>query len=203
LAEAAGRDPVAWRLELLAERPLHAAVLRRAAEASGWDRPAPPGRARGVALHESFGSVLALVLEASLDQRRPRVHRVVCALDCGTVVNPDIVAQQLEGGVMFGLAAALHGRIDIEAGVVQQRNFPDQPLIALRDTPAIETHVLESDRPPGGVGEVAVPPVAPALAAALYRLTGRRLRDLRFGSELSGRARATACAAGGAARSAW
>jgi isoquinoline 1-oxidoreductase subunit beta len=106
------------------------------------------------------------------------VHRVVCAIDCGTVVNPGIVAQQMESGIVFGLTAALHGRIDIEGGVVRQRNFPDYPLLALRDTPRIETHLVASTRAPGGVGEPGTPPIAPAVANALFVLTGQRLREL-------------------------
>ena len=106
------------------------------------------------------------------------MHRVVCAIDCGTVVNPGIVAQQMESGIVFGLTAALYGRIDIEAGVVRQRNFPDYPLLALKDTPRIETHIVASERHPGGVGEPGTPPIAPAVANALFVLTGKRLRDL-------------------------
>jgi len=178
LAHAAGVDPVAFRLALLADMPRHAAVLQRAADAAGWGEPLPAGRARGVALHESFGSIVAQVMEVSLDDARPRVHRVVCAVDCGIVVNPAIVAQQMESGVMFGLAAALHGRIDIDAGVVRQKNLPDLPLLTLADTPLIETHIVPSTRPPSGMGEPGTPPVAPALANALFALTGQRLRRL-------------------------
>ena len=178
LAHAAGADPVAWRLVLLQDMPRHAAVLKLAADKAGWDTPAPAGRARGVALHESFGSIVAQVVEASLDEGQPRVHRVVCAIDCGTVVNPGIVAQQMESAVIFGLSAALHGRIDIDDGVVRQRNFPDQPILTLARTPAIETHIVRSEHPPTGVGEPGTPPVAPALAGALFALTGRRRRTL-------------------------
>jgi isoquinoline 1-oxidoreductase beta subunit len=110
--------------------------------------------------------------------RRPRVHRVVCAIDCGTVVNPGIVAQQMESGIVFGLTAALHGRIDIEHGAVRQSNFPDYPMLRLADCPAIETHIVPSTRAPCGVGEPGVPPIAPALANALFALTGTRLRSL-------------------------
>ncbi|HWH74633.1 MAG TPA: molybdopterin cofactor-binding domain-containing protein [Methylibium sp.] len=178
-AHAAGQDPVAWRLAALQGLPRHAAVLRLAAERAGWEQPPAAGRARGVALHESFGSIVAQVLEVSLPPGgAPRVHRVVCAADCGTVLNPGIVRQQFEGAILFGLAAALHGRIDIEAGVVRQRNYPDQPLPRLADTPPIEVHLLDSERPPAGVGEPGVPPLAPALANALFALTGRRLREL-------------------------
>jgi isoquinoline 1-oxidoreductase beta subunit len=180
LAHEAKQDPVAFRLSLLKGMPRHAAVLRLAAEKAGWNAPLPRGRARGVALHESFGSIVAEVLEASLDEtgKLPRVHRVVCAIDCGTVVNPNIVAQQMESGVIFGLTAALHGRIDIAGSVVQQTNFPSYPLLALKDTPVIETYIVPSTHAPTGVGEPATPPVAPALANALFMLTGRRLREL-------------------------
>jgi isoquinoline 1-oxidoreductase beta subunit len=183
LAHAAGRDPLAYRLALLAEAPRHRAVLQLAARQAGWPghaaaRPLPPGRARGVALHESFGSIVAQVVEASIENGAPRVHRVICAADIGTVVNPGIVAQQLEGAVIDALSAALHGRIDIEAGVVRQTNFPSYPLVRLADAPVIETHLVASTRRPGGVGEVGAPPLAPALANALFVLSGRRLREL-------------------------
>ena len=181
LAQAAGADPYAYRLALLAGLPRHAAVLTLAAEKAGWGKNSPAlakGRARGLALHESFGSIVAQVLELSSEAGRPRVHRVVCAIDCGIVVNPAIVAQQMESAVIFGLTAALFGRIDIKAGVVQQRNFPDYPLLTLAQTPVIETHLIASDRPPSGVGEPGTPPVAPALANAWFALTGERLRRL-------------------------
>jgi isoquinoline 1-oxidoreductase beta subunit len=183
LAHAASRDPVDYRLQLLKEAPRHAAVLRLAAERAGWPgfgttRPLAPGRARGVALHECFGSVVAQVVEVSIDAGKPRVHRVVCAADIGTVVNPGIVAQQLEGAVVFALSAALYGRIDIVGGVVRQTNFPSYPVVRLAESPQIETHLVDSTRPPGGVGEIGVPPLAPALANALFVLTGERLRDL-------------------------
>ncbi|WKB51015.1 xanthine dehydrogenase family protein molybdopterin-binding subunit [Eleftheria terrae] len=178
LAHAAGQDPVAFRLALLAQRPRHQAVLRLAAEKAGWSQPAAPGRGRGVALHESFGSIVAQVVEASLEQGRIRVHRVICAMDCGTVVNPNIVAQQMESAVIFGLSAALYGRIDIEQGAVKQQNFPDYRLLGLAETPVIETHLVRSSRAPSGVGEPGTPPVAPALAGALFALTGERRRSL-------------------------
>jgi isoquinoline 1-oxidoreductase beta subunit len=178
LAHAAGQDPVQFRLALLDEMPRHAAVLRRAAAEARWGQPLPAGRARGVALHESFDTIVAQVAEVSIEDGTPRVHRVVCAVDCGVVVNPGIVAQQMEGGVMFGLSAALHGRIDIERGVVRQKNFPDLPLVSMKDAPAVETHIVASTRAPTGVGEPGVPPIAPAVANALFVLTGRRLREL-------------------------
>ncbi len=178
LAHAAKQDPVAYRLSMLANMPRHAAVLKLAAEKAGWGQPLPAGRARGVALHESFDSIVAEVVEVSLNGKTPRVHRVVCAVDCGVVINPGIVAQQMESGVVFALTAALYGRIDIEASVVKQRNFPDYPLVSLKDAPIVQTHIVPSERHPGGVGEVSVPPLAPALGNALFALTGQRLRDL-------------------------
>ena len=138
----------------------------------------PPGRALGIALHESFGSIVAQVAEVSLRNGSPKVHRVVCAIDCGTVVNPTIVAQQMEGAVVFALTAALHGRIDIQDGVVQQSNFPLYPMVQLADAPVVQTWLVPSQRAPGGVGEPGVPPLAPAVANALYVLTGRRARTL-------------------------
>ena len=183
LAHEARQDPVAYRLALLKDAPRHHAVLLLAAQRAGWPGygtapPLAPGRARGVALHESFGSIVAEVVEASIEGGVPRVHRVVCAADVGTVVNPGIVAQQLESAVIFALSAALHGRIDIEGGVVKQTNFPTYPVVRLADSPVIETHLVASTRWPGGVGEIGTPPLAPALANALFVLTGKRVREL-------------------------
>lgn len=178
LATAAGQDPLTFRLSLLEQQPRHTAVLQLAAERAGWGSALPPGRARGLALHESFGSIVAQVVEVGLVDGKPRVIRVVCAADVGTVVNPAIVAQQLEGAIVFGLCAALHQRIDIRSGIVQQQNFHDYRLLGLAETPRIETYLVESDRPPGGVGEPGTPPVAPAVANALYALTGQRQRSL-------------------------
>ncbi|TFY98270.1 xanthine dehydrogenase family protein molybdopterin-binding subunit [Ramlibacter humi] len=178
LAAEAKVDPVEFRRRLLKDAPRYLAVLDAAARQAGWGTPLAPGRARGVALHESFGSVVAEVAEVSLEQGRPRVHRVVCAIDCGTVVNPGIVAQQMESAVVFALSAALSGRIDIKGGVVQQRNYPDAPLVTLARAPKVETVVVPSGRSPSGVGEPGVPPLAPAVANAVFALTGRRLRRL-------------------------
>ena len=183
LAHEAKQDPVAYRLALLKDAPRHHAVLLLAAQRAGWPgygsaQPLAPGRARGVALHESFGSIVAEVVEVSIEGGVPRVHRVVCAADVGTVVNPGIVAQQLESAVIFALSAALYGRIDIDGGIVKQTNFPSYPVIRLADSPHVETHLVASTRPPGGVGEIGTPPLAPALANALFALTGKRLREL-------------------------
>ncbi len=178
LAQAAGQDPLRFRLSLLDDMPRHAAVLKLAAEKSDWGASMPRGRARGIALHESFGTIVAQVVEASLDGATPRVRRVVCAVDCGVAVHPAGVAQQMESAVIYGLSAALFGRIDIEDGVVRQKNFPDHPVLTMAQTPAIETHVVPSALAPTGMGEPGLPPVAPALANALFALTGRRLREL-------------------------
>jgi isoquinoline 1-oxidoreductase beta subunit len=178
LAFEARQDPIAFRLALLNDAPRHVAVLKLAAEKAGWATPPPAGVARGVALHESFGSIVAQVAEVTLVNGKPRVLRVVCAADVGTVINPGIVAQQMESGIVFGLSAALYGRIDIEASAVRQRNFPDYPMLRLADTPRIETYLVPSTRSPGGVGEPGTPPAAPALANALFVLTGNRARSL-------------------------
>jgi len=178
LAHIAKQDPVLFRLGLLREMPRHAAVLKLAADKAGWGRALPAGVARGVALHESFGSIVAQVAEVSLEGGAPRVQRVVCAIDCGVAVNPGLVAQQMESGIVFGLTAALYGRVDIEGGVVKQKNFPDHPLLTLAQTPRIETHIVPSTQAPGGVGEPGTPPIAPAVANALFVLTGKRLREL-------------------------
>ncbi len=178
LAHEAKQDPVAFRLSLLTDMPRYAAVLKLAADKAGWGQPLPAGHAHGVALHESFGSIVAQVAEVSLLDGKPRVHRVVCAADIGTVVNPGIVAQQMEGAVIFGLSAALWGRVDIVGGVVQQTNFPNYPVVTLADSPRVETYLVASANPPAGVGEPGTPPIAPAVANALFVLTGKRVRAL-------------------------
>jgi len=178
LAVETRQDPLSLRRRLLQDAPRHLAVLNLAADKAGWDRALPAGQARGIALHESFGSIVAQVAEVSLVNGQPRVHRVVCAIDCGTVVNPGIVAQQMESSVVFALTAALYGRVDIHEGVVQQKNFPDVPMLRLAQAPLVQTYLVESTRSPGGVGEPGVPPLAPAVANAFFALTARRLRDL-------------------------
>jgi len=178
LAAAAGTDPVAFRRRLLARAPRHLAVLELAVQRSDWARPLPAGRARGVALHESFGSVVAQVVELSIARGKPKVQRVTCAIDCGQVVNPATVAQQMEGSVVFALSAALYGQVHVRQGQVQGGNFSAHPLLPLGDAPVVSTHIVPSHRPPAGVGEPGVPPLAAALANALYALTGRRVRRL-------------------------
>ena len=175
VAHAAGQDGVAYRRALLARHPRHLAVLEAAVRAAG---EAASGRAHGVALHQSFGSIVAQVAEVSVEGTDIRVHRVVCAIDCGIVVNPNIVAQQMESAVVFGLSAALAGEITIQDGRVQQSNFGDYPVLRMDRTPVVETIIVPSAEPPEGVGEPGVPPLAPAVAAAVFALTGKRLRSL-------------------------
>jgi isoquinoline 1-oxidoreductase beta subunit len=175
VAHAAGKDPVAFRRALLAQHPRHLAALDAALARAGT--PAP-GRAHGVAVHQSFGSVAAQVAEVSVEGKEIRVHRVVCAVDCGMVVNPNIVAQQMESAVVFGLSAALMGEITVKDGRVQQSNFNDYPVLRIDRAPEVETIVMPSAEPPEGAGEPGVPPIAPAVAAAVFKLTGQRLRSL-------------------------
>jgi isoquinoline 1-oxidoreductase beta subunit len=175
-AHRTGRDPVALRLALLKDRPRHQAVLR--ALALLWASPPASGRFRGTAVHECFGSVVAQSAEISLTGGLLRVHRVVCAVDCGTALDPDGVRAQIEGGIIFGLTAALHGEITLQNGRVQQENLDSYRLLALRDTPEIEVVIVASDAAPGGVGEVGVPPIAPALSNAIFAGTGQPVTRL-------------------------
>lgn len=178
LAYKAGQDPLAFRQSLLQQAPRYLAVLNLAADKAAWGSPLPQGRARGIALHESFGSIVAQVAEVSLEDGQPRVHKVVCAVDCGTAINPGLVAQQMESAVVFALTAALHGRIDITEGVVQQSNFHNYPMVGLAQAPVVQTWLVPSSRAPSGVGEPGVPPLAPAVSNALFVLTRKRLRTL-------------------------
>jgi CO/xanthine dehydrogenase Mo-binding subunit len=178
LAHAAGKDPFALRRELLARHPRHKGVLELAAARAGWGAPLPAGVGRGIAVHHSFHSYCAQVIEASVDGNRVRVHRVVAAIDCGRVVNPGLVAAQLESAVIFGLSAALKQQVTFRRGRVQETNFHTYRALRMFESPAIETHIVSSQEPPTGVGEPGVPPVAPALCNAIFAATGRRLRTL-------------------------
>ena len=179
MAHAAGKDPYQFRRDLLPDGSRHKAVLERAAKEAGWGTPLPAGHVRGIAFQESFQTIVAQVVEVSLDASgAPKVHRVVCAADCGTVVNPDGARAQVESGVIYGLTAALFGEITIEDGAVVQENFPDYDAVRLAQTPKIEVHFVESDAPFGGLGEPGTPCIAPAVANALFTLTGTRARTL-------------------------
>ena len=179
LAHAAGKDPFEFRNALLGKHPRHKRVLEFVAEKAGWGKALSNGRGRGLAVHESFGSYVAQVAEVSISKDRGlRVHRVVCAVDCGPVVNPDIVRAQMEGGIVFGLTAALYGEITFEKGRVRQGNFHDYPMLRMHEMPQIEVHIVPSEDKMGGAGEVGVPPVAPAVANAVFALTSKRIRRL-------------------------
>ncbi|MEO8507854.1 MAG: xanthine dehydrogenase family protein molybdopterin-binding subunit [Betaproteobacteria bacterium] len=184
LAVAAGKDPVDFRRGMLAKHPRHLAALELAADKAGWGKPLPAGKAgekrgRGVAVHESFGTVVAQVAEVTVDKdSKFRVDRVVCAVHCGVAVNPDVVRAQMEGGIGFGLTAALYGKITLKDGIVEQSNFHDYPLLRINEMPAIDVHIVPSTDKPSGVGEPGVPVIAPALANALAAATGKRLRTL-------------------------
>jgi isoquinoline 1-oxidoreductase beta subunit len=180
LAHSAGQDSLAYRRRLLKDHPRHLGVLNLAAEKAGWGRSLSTGRFRGIAVHESFGSYVAQVAEISIDGGRPRVHRVVCAVDCGVCVNPAGVEAQIQGGVVFGLTAALYGELTFKQGRVEQSNFHDYPMLRMREAPAVEVHIMPSTEKSGGVGEPGVPPIAPAVANAVFTATGKRLRRLPF-----------------------
>ncbi len=178
LAEAAGQDPVEFRRAILANAPRHLGVLNLAAEKAGWGTPLPAGKARGVAVHESFGSFVAEVAEVSIEGGKPRVHRVVVAVDCGLAINPDIVRMQMESCVAYGLSAALYGAITLKDGAVAQGNFNDYQVLRINEMPKVEVHIVPSAEAPTGVGEPGTPPIAPAVTNALYRLAGKRIRSL-------------------------
>jgi isoquinoline 1-oxidoreductase beta subunit len=175
IAQASHQDGVSLRRSLLKNHPRHLAVLNAAVTLAGQP---PAGRAHGVALHQSFGSIVAEVAEVSIEEGKIRVHRISCAVDCGMVVNPDGVKQQIESAVTYGLSAALFGEITIRDGQVVQKNFHDYPMLRMDQSPAIDVVLIKSDEPPEGVGEPATPPVAPAVANAVFALTGQRLRSL-------------------------
>jgi isoquinoline 1-oxidoreductase beta subunit len=183
LAAEAGVDPVAFRLSLLEAHPRHRAVLERAAALGGWGTPPAAGRSRGVALHESFGSIVAEVVEIALEGASLKVHHVACAVDCGVVVNPDTVVAQMKGGIVYGLTGALFGRITIEKGRVVEGNFDTYPMLHLAEAPAIDIEIIASGGPVGGVGEPSTPPVAPALANAIFAATGTRIRTLPIAAQ--------------------
>jgi isoquinoline 1-oxidoreductase beta subunit len=179
LAHAAGKDPYEYRRALLGKHSRHRKVLELAAEKAGWGGPLPEGRGRGIAVHESFGSFLAQVAEVSVSREgKLRVHRVVCAIDCGPVVNPDTIRAQMEGAIAFGLTAMLYGEITFERGRVKQRNFHNYPMLRINEMPEVEVHIVSSADSMGGVGEPGVPPVAPAVGNAIFALTGKRIRRL-------------------------
>ena len=182
LAAAAGRDPVAFRLAHLGESPRHAAVLKAVAGDARWDEASPAGFAKGVALHESFGSIVGMVVEAGVVDGAVVLRRVWSAVDCGRAINPDSVRAQIEGGALHGLCAAINARITFADGRAEQTNFDGYPILRLIETPAMSTRIMDSGAPLGGIGEPGTPPAAPALANALAAATGVRARTLPLGA---------------------
>jgi isoquinoline 1-oxidoreductase beta subunit len=179
LAHKAGKDPVAFRLSMLDKAPRLQAALKLAADKAGWGSPLPPRCGRGVAVQPSFASWIATVAEVGVDDEGAvALRRVVCAVDTGVAVNPDTIAAQLQGGIIFGLTAALYGEITVAGGRVQQSNFHDYRMLRIDETPSIEVHVIPSGEAPGGIGETGTVAAMPALANAIFAATGKRLRRL-------------------------
>jgi isoquinoline 1-oxidoreductase beta subunit len=179
LAIAAKQDPVAYRRGLLSKNPRAKAVLELAAEQAGWGQALPKGTGRGVAVQFAFGSYMAQVADVEVGKEgEVRVRRVVCAVDCGTVVNPDTVRAQIESGIIFGISAALHGAITLKDGRVEQSNFNNYPVVRMNEAPVIEIHIVKSGEAPGGMGEPGTSALAPAVTNAIYAAAGKRLRKL-------------------------
>ena len=179
LAAAAKADPLQYRLDLLDKHPRAKAVLQAAASKAGWGQPLPAGVKRGIALAESFGSLVAEVAEVSVAaDGTPKVHRVVAAVDCGQTVNPQTIARQIEGAIVYGLTAALYGQITLKDGRVEQSNFHDYPVLRMNEMPKVEVHIIPSMAAPGGIGEPGTPPIAPAVTNAIFAATGVRIRKL-------------------------
>ena len=178
LAKAAGQDPLVYRRGLLKASPRHLGALELACAKAGWATPPPAGRFRGMAVHQSFESYVAQVAEVSVDKGKIRVHRVVCAIDCGVCINPAGVTAQVASAIVYGLSAALYGEITLKNGRVQQGNFDDYPILSMHEMPKVEVHIVDSGEKSGGVGEPGLPPIAPAVANAVFAATGKRLRQL-------------------------
>jgi isoquinoline 1-oxidoreductase beta subunit len=179
LAWAAGRDPLEFRTLMLAGKPRHLAALKKAAEMAGWGKPPPAGHARGLAVHESFGSIVAECAEVSITpDKEIRVHDVWAAVDCGLAVNPLGVEAQIQGAISYGLGAALHSAVTLKDGQVEQSNFHDYLVLRMPEMPHVEVAIIASEAMMGGIGEPGTPPIAPAVANAVYALTKQRLRSL-------------------------
>jgi isoquinoline 1-oxidoreductase beta subunit len=181
IAHAAGKDPFAFRQAMLEHHPRHKAVMELAAKAAGWGNPLPKGKGRGIAVAEAFGTYVAQVAEVTVGPNGDiKVDRVVCAVDCGTPINPDVIVAQMEGGIGFGLGAALYGAITLKDGKVEQTNFDGYQVLRIDEMPKVEVHVVQSPEAPTGVGEPGVAPIGPAVANAVFAATGKRLRVLPF-----------------------
>jgi isoquinoline 1-oxidoreductase subunit beta len=179
------RDPYELRKELLKNHSRLLRVLNVVAEKAAWQNPLPRGVGRGIAVHESFESFVGHVVEASVENGKPKIHRIVCAVDCGPVVNPDQVAAQLEGAAMYGLSATLEGEITFKDGLVQQSNFHDFPIVRMNEAPKVEVHIIPSTESMGGIGEVGVPGIASAVCSAIFNACGKRIRRLPIGDQLA------------------
>jgi len=190
-AAAAGRDPYQYRRDMLSKAPRLKGVLELAATKAGWRQSLKPGaagekRGRGIAVHEAFNTYVAQVAEVTVrSDGRFKVDRVVCAVDCGLAINPDVIVAQMQGGIGFGLAAALHGAITLKDGRVEQSNFHEYIPLRINEMPAVDVHIVPSAEKPTGVGEPGVPPIAPAVVNALYNATGKRIRKLPIANQLS------------------
>lgn len=184
-AHAAGKDPLEYRRALLKNHPRHLGVLNLAAEKASWGKPLAKGVSRGIAVHESFGSYVAHVAEVSVIDGAVKVHRMVCAVDCGLVVNPDGLVAQMQSSIAFGLSAALHSQITFKDGQVQQSNFHDYQVLRMNEMPKVEVHIVQNTEKMGGAGEPAVPPTAPAVTNAIFAATGKRIRSLPIGNQLA------------------
>jgi isoquinoline 1-oxidoreductase beta subunit len=184
LAAQAKVDPVKYRRDLLGKTPRALNVLNVATQAAGWGNAVPKGQGRGVSVMHAFGSFFSMVADVAVDQGEVRVTRVVCAVDCGMVVNPNTVEAQISGGIIFAITAALYGEITIERGRVQQSNFTDYRILRIHETPPIDVHIVKSSEAPGGIGEPGTAAAIPAVANAIYAATGKRLRQLPVGNQL-------------------
>jgi len=179
LAAAAKQDPLEYRRMLLPADSRERRALDLAAEKFGWGKALPQGHAAGLAVHQSFGTYVAQIAEVSIDENKKiRVHRVVCAVDCGPVVNPLTVEAQMQSGIVLGLSAVLHGELTLKEGRVEQSNFHDYPALRLPEAPKMEVHIVPSSDKMSGCGEPGTPPIAPAVANAVFALSGKRLRQL-------------------------
>jgi isoquinoline 1-oxidoreductase beta subunit len=183
LAAAAGKDPYAYRMSLLANRPRFANVLKIAADKAGWGTPAPAGRFRGIALMEGYDTYMAQVAEVSIKDGVPVVHKVTVAADLGRMVNPDTVEAQIQSSILFGLTAALYGEITVDKGRIQQTNFHNYKIVRMNEAPQIDITLVASTEKPGGIGEPATALIGPAVGNAVFAATGKRLRKMPMTAE--------------------